>query len=223
MAVDGGPTRVYLEVTGRRTFAMAIDWPGWGRSGRTPEEALATLAAYARRYAEVARRAGLPFPPGIADDLVIVEELTGTTTTGFGAPDVPAAVDDEPWGGAEADRAAALLRAAWDVLEATAAASPRHLRKGPRGGGRDRDPMLEHVLGAEAAYGRKVGVRHRQPALSDRPAIEAMRRDLTAAIRTPSTGPVVPNGWPMRYTVRRLAWHVLDHAWEMADRREDPS
>jgi hypothetical protein len=23
---------------------------------------------------------------------------------------------------------------------------------------------------------------------------------------------------PVRYTIRRLAWHILDHAWEMEDR-----
>jgi hypothetical protein len=24
--------------------------------------------------------------------------------------------------------------------------------------------------------------------------------------------------WPPRYVVRRAAWHVLDHAWEIEDR-----
>jgi len=24
--------------------------------------------------------------------------------------------------------------------------------------------------------------------------------------------------WPARYAVRRLAWHVMDHAWEIEDR-----
>ena len=28
----------------------------------------------------------------------------------------------------------------------------------------------------------------------------------------------VPKGWPHRYAARRIAWHVLDHAWEMEDR-----
>jgi len=35
----------------------------------------------------------------------------------------------------------------------------------------------------------------------------------------PSDGsPVVPGGWTTRYTARRIAWHVLEHAWEMQDR-----
>lgn len=25
--------------------------------------------------------------------------------------------------------------------------------------------------------------------------------------------------WPVRYYVRRAAWHVLDHAWEIEDKR----
>ena len=25
-------------------------------------------------------------------------------------------------------------------------------------------------------------------------------------------------GWPTRYAARRIAWHVLDHAWEIEDR-----
>ena len=61
----GAPTRVYLELGRRRVFAGALDWPGWCRSGKTEELALAELAACARRYAPVARQAGVPFqPPG---------------------------------------------------------------------------------------------------------------------------------------------------------------
>ena len=28
--------------------------------------------------------------------------------------------------------------------------------------------------------------------------------------------------WPARYAARRIAWHVLDHAWEIED-RSDPA
>jgi hypothetical protein len=30
----------------------------------------------------------------------------------------------------------------------------------------------------------------------------------------------VPKGWPPRYAARRIAWHALDHAWEIEDRSE---
>ena len=32
--------------------------------------------------------------------------------------------------------------------------------------------------------------------------------------------PLRPKGWPQRYAVRRIAWHALDHVWEMEDRSE---
>src|SRR5438067_302187 len=35
------------------------------------------------------------------------------------------------------------------------------------------------------------------------------------AATPPPTG---DRGWPVRYAARRMAWHVLDHAWEMEDR-----
>jgi hypothetical protein len=38
-------TPVYPEVGSRRTFAGALDWPGWCRSGRKEELALEALAA----------------------------------------------------------------------------------------------------------------------------------------------------------------------------------
>lgn len=215
------PTRVYLEVTKRRTFAMALDWPGWGRSGKTPEDALAAVAGYAIRYAAVARKAGIGFPVTAGEELAVVEELKGNATTEFGAPAIFASADAGPWGAEEAGRAAALLQGSWDVLDETAANSPAELRKGPRGGGRDRDKMIGHVLGAEVAYARKVGIRLRQPAIDDLPAITAMRKDILAVVGTGSAGGLAaPNGWPARYAARRFAWHVLDHAWEMQDRSD---
>lgn len=216
-----GATRVYLEVTQRRTFAMALDWPGWGRAGKTSDAALAALADYAPRFAPVAKLAKITFPARAGADLTVVEELTGNATTEFGAPAIIASGDTEPWGGAEAKRAVALLRASWQVLATTAANSPAGLRKGPRGGGRDRDKMLDHVLGAEVGYGRMIGIKRKQPALDDQDAITALRDEILAVLAAANDGsPLRPNGWPARYAARRFTWHVLDHAWEMADRRE---
>jgi hypothetical protein len=209
-------TRVYLEVGARRTFAMALDWPGWGRSGRTGHAALAALADYAGRYAPVAKKAGLT----IDTDFDVVESVPGNATTDFGAPAAFAGADSDPVGSAAAKRTAALVEACWDTLTRVAARSPEELRKGPRGGGRDRDKMLTHVIEAEAAYARKIGVKHTPPALDDKAAIKAMRADVIAVLRAPSDGvPLVPNGWPVAYAARRIGWHALDHAWEMQDRR----
>ena len=65
-----GRIPVYLEVTRKRTFAGAVAWPGWCRSGKTPEDALEALVAYADRYAAVISRSRLGFErPGGVDDL----------------------------------------------------------------------------------------------------------------------------------------------------------
>ena len=44
---------VYLEIGKKRTFAGAIDWPGWCRSGPDEASALQALFDYGPRYARV--------------------------------------------------------------------------------------------------------------------------------------------------------------------------
>lgn len=109
--------------------------------------------------------------------------------------------------------------ARWPTFDEIAAASPAELRKGPRGGGRNRDQLIGHVIGADAAYARKLGVKRKQPAIGDIAGIEELREAIAAVVGAPSDGaPVVPGGWTTRYAARRIAWHVLEHAWEMQDR-----
>ena len=83
----GSRIRVVVEVAQKRSFASAIDWPGWCRSGRTPDAALEGLAAYAGRYRPVAVSAGLRLPAvkGI-ESFEVIEEVKGDATTDFGAP-----------------------------------------------------------------------------------------------------------------------------------------
>src|SRR5262245_51463412 len=215
------PLAVIVETGTAKVFASALDWPGWCRSGRHEATALEALVTYAPRYAAVAVKAGLAFAPTIADTMTVVEHLTGDATTNFGAPSVPAAAEQIRLTAAPARRLAALVGAAWAVLDEIAAGSPSELRKGPRGGGRDRDKMLAHVLDSEAAYARKLGVRLKPPALGDDTAIEELREAILAVIGAATdAGPAVPNGWSTAYTARRIAWHALDHAWEMQDRAE---
>ena len=216
-------TDVYLEIGTKKVFASAADWPGWARSGKGDEGALDALEAYRSRYAAVAEAAGLQLPPA-TEAFVIAERLPGDTTTDFGAPSQPAAAESAPLSAAEADRLATLVEAAWTVLDRIVAQTPEELRKGPRGGGRDRDKMVGHVLGAEQAYARKIGVRQRQPAFDDASAIAELRSAIATAIRSVSSKAggvtVEDKGWPARYAARRIAWHALDHAWEMQDRTE---
>ncbi|MDQ3856375.1 MAG: hypothetical protein M3281_08305, partial [Chloroflexota bacterium] len=170
-----GSIQVYLEVGKKRVFAYALDWPGWCRSGKTEEAALEALAVYRPRYARVTSTASLSLP-ATHDSFEIVERLPGTAGhTDFGAPGEIAAADREPTTHEEAGRLAVLVSAAWATLDRIAAEAPAQLRKGPRGGGRDRDKLLEHVLGAEVAYARKLGIKHRQPTIGDRDAVAVLR------------------------------------------------
>ena len=211
-------TAVYLESGSKRVFACALDWPGWCRSGKTEGQALAALATYAPRYAAVAGEARLAFPNGPTSGFDVVERIKGSSATDFGVPEREATHDREPLSRQEAERLVGLLAASWTVFDRVVAAAPPALRKGPRGGGRDRDDIREHVIGAESMYARKMGI-PRQPALGDGAAVAATREAILEAVRGATGTPRVPDkGWPVRYAVRREAWHVLDHAWEMEDR-----
>jgi len=198
-----GRTRVYVEVGGKRAFASAADWPGWCRSGKSEAAALEALASYAPRYAKVARLARVELPKD-ATNFNVVERLKGNATTDFGAPGIPAKDETKRMTAAETRRMVALLEACWKYLDNVRAKAPQELRKGPRGGGRDRDEMFEHVLGAELEYAKRIGLRLQQPD----------RRALAESFSNPNR----EEKWPVAYAVRRTAWHALDHAWEMEDR-----
>ena len=210
------PVPVYLEIGAKRVFACALDWPGWCRSGRGEAQALEALAAAAPRYASVAVAAGLSFPERAAFE--VVERVRGSAATDFGVPEKAASSDDAPLSREEAERLAALVAAAWRVFDAVVATAPPELRKGPRGGGRDRDAIVAHVLGAEAAYARQMGIRPREPAAGDRAAVAALRAAIVDALRAAADPPADRWRWPPRYAARRIAWHVLDHAWAIEDR-----
>jgi hypothetical protein len=209
-------TDVYVEVGQKKVFAAALEWPGWSRSGKDEERALDVLAAYLPRYTPVVNRAGLTAP---SDVFTVVERVAGNTSTDFGVLDRAAEADRAKLTAAPARRLAALVAAAWDEFADIVATTPAELTKGPRGGGRDRDKIAGHVIGAEASYARKLGVRHKPPDIVDAKAIAALRADIIAALSQPwPGGDVAPGRWSPHYAARRIAWHVLDHAWEMQDR-----
>lgn len=209
------PIRVGIEITDKRCFASALDWPGWSRSGRTPDAALDALAATRERYAVVATRAGESVP--VDAPLAMTDELAGDATTAFGAPSIVFTADREPLTTAQAARQAALVRAAFETFDRVVAAAPATLRKGPRGGGRDRDKVVEHVHDAHQGYTRPAGAR------VERGATDADRRAAMLDLlgRASDGAPGEGAKWPPRYAARRIAWHVLDHAWEIED-RSDP-
>ena len=202
-------TPVYLEVGSKKVFACAVDWPGWARAAKTEESALDALAAYVERYRPVTEAAGVRFPKSAAEDFEVIERVTGDATTDFGAPGRTIASDATPLTKAQAERLAKVVEGAWTVLDEVVHRSPAELRKGPRGGGRDRDKMVAHVLEAETSYFRLVGVTEGREAFLD--ALRAARKPQVELSR---------KTWPWRYAARRVAWHALDHAWEMEDRSD---
>lgn len=211
---------VAIEETPKRSFATAIDWPGWSRSGKTVAGALEGLAGCADRYRVVARLAGVDFPPGDLE-LEVYETATGGAGTGFGVPSRVTDADRRPTTAADAERLVALVEASWKRLAAIAKDSPEDLRKGPRGGGRDRTKMLGHVVEADSAYARELGLKSKPPAAGDAGAVADLRAAMLDVLRGPSDGsPIAGRTWTARYAAHRIAWHALDHAWEMEDRRD---
>lgn len=197
-------TRVSLEVGKSWVFASTVDWPGWCRRGKGEQAALDALLDYAPRYRAAVGRG---FAPG---DLTVIGRVAGSATTDFGAPGSPGDWDAEPMPAAETKRQTALLQRIWTHFDEEAAAAPAQLRKGPRGGGRDRDGIVEHVREAERSYARKIGVR-----APPRTPWPEQRAAIVAGLARPGE-----QTWPVRYLIRRIAWHVLDHAWEIQDRSE---
>jgi hypothetical protein len=217
-----GEIGVAVESGAKRVFATAVDWPGWSRLGKTEEAALEALAASSVRYAIVAGVAGEPFPgPLGVDDLEIVERRPGGSGTDFGVPSRVTEHDRRPVSQAEADRLRRLVTAAWTVLDSVAASAPAELRKGPRGGGRDRDKMVDHVLEADHAYCHEMGLQVSRPTRADPDSIAAMRSAMLGLLGQRSDGsPLAGRRWTPRYAAGRIAWHALDHAWEIEDRTE---
>jgi hypothetical protein len=213
--------QVAIEAVPKRAFASALDWPGWSRGAKTPELAIEALLAYCGRYRIVAELAGLVLPDGSLT-IDVVEDATGDASTDFGVPGGIASAERTALDAAEARRRSDLVEAAWRRFDAVVATAPEALRKGPRGGGRDRSKIVEHVVLADHGYCRELGLRVPAPDPGDRADIERLRQAMLEVLRRPSDGGPIAKRWTTRYAHRRIAWHALDHAWEIEDRTPTP-
>ncbi len=209
------PFQVVIEAVDKRAFASAVAWPGWSRSGKDEALAVEQLASYAPRYALAAGKAGLSFPERVTiEGLEVVERTGGNASTAFGVPARVAELDLHRVPSAEARRLTDIVIACWEVFDEVVAAAPAALRKGPRGGGRDRDTVVAHVEEAERNYARSIGLR-----LEPSTPMAEVRAAIVEVLGLSSDGSPLPGGaWTQRYAARRIAWHVLDHAWEIEDR-----
>jgi hypothetical protein len=220
---------VYLEIGKTRTFAVALDWPGWCRSGRDQAAALQTLFECGPRYARALQHTQLGFhAPSDPSALAVIERQNGDSTTDFGAPSLALSRDTQPIEPDEIKRWQTVLKACWRAFDhAVQAADGRTLRKGPRGGGRDVAKIVEHVQGVDASYLTKLGGKlkpsdKREPSQALAHVRQAILDTLVASAQgeIPERGPRGGAHWTARYFVRRLGWHELDHAWEIEDRAE---
>jgi hypothetical protein len=211
------PLRLFVEETPKKVYVSALDWPGLSRGAKTEDQAVELLLAAMPRYARVARSAGERFDPTDLD-LEVVERADGDAGTAFGIPAIVATADRESVDAREARRLASIVEASWAELAAVAATAPEALRKGPRGGGRDRSKVVEHVERADQGYGMAMGIK----GSADTPdQLAHLRAAMLEALRQPSDGSAIGGKkWPPRYAARRVAWHALDHAWEIEDRTE---
>jgi hypothetical protein len=103
------------------------------------------------------------------------------------------------------------LQDCWNYFDVTVDNAPSQLRKGPRGGGRDRDAVADHVREAERAYCSRVGFR-----VPPRTPWDEQRDVVVTTLK--ATTPQAK--WPISYALRRIAWHIVDHAWEIEDRSD---
>ena len=206
----------------KKAAAFAVDWPGWSRGAKTPDAAVDLLETYRERYRPIAALAGFDAEFDRAGRLQIVEDHVGVGSTDFwGISFAPSSFEQGPMPEDEMERKLALLQAAWRHLDDVAVRVSPEMRKGPRGGGRNREEIVRHVLLWEQAdLARRVGVIW--PAGEDRTpdGLRAHHGDYLAALRNYNAGGRMARGrnWTIALLLRHTAFHALDHAWEMEDK-----
>jgi hypothetical protein len=198
-------SRVYVEQGKNSAFAVSLEWPGWCRRAKTQDLALAALEDYRARYAKIV---SVSFDPGT---LSVVGTVAGNVTTDFGAPDARGPWDEVALTSEELSRHLSVLQDCWNYLDDVVDHAPAVLRRGPRGGGRDRDAIVDHVREAERAYCSRAGYR-----VAPRTPWDEQRDVVVTAMRAPARNPK----WTTAYAIRRCAWHIVDHAWEIEDKGE---
>jgi hypothetical protein len=218
------PVRVVLErgPKAKKSAAFAVDWPGWSRGAKTADGALETLAAYRERYRPVAVRAGFGRAFDDAGPLDVVEDRVGTGNTGFwGISFLPSSFEQEPMDAAELERKLTLLQACWAYFDEVAARVSPEMRRGPRGGGRDRDTIIRHTIRNESeVFAKRVGLVVPEYGAMGPGALAPYRSAYLEAIRAYQRGEVKRpmRTWTLAFLVRHTAFHTMDHAWEMEDK-----
>jgi hypothetical protein len=213
--------RVQLEVASKKTIATAVDWPGWARSGRDADAALAALLEYGPRYKRTMGTAvkALTVPKDV-DGFDVVKRVKGDAGTDYGVPSKPLPGDGDAPTAAELRHLVAMVKASWRAFDRTVKkAKGVTLTKGPRGGGRTLAKIDEHERESCRGYLKVIG--------GDAPPdadVKVVRAEIVDAMTArahgelPAKGPRGGKRWSAKYAAHRVAWHALDHAWEIEDR-----
>ena len=180
--------------------------------GRTRHAAIETLLDYVERYRVVTDRAGIEFRPG--------PDRRRRAAGGFG---------DDRLRRARRDRRA---RAPPRSASRKRSGSPR---SSARRGTCSTTSSPEHPPSSARGHEAAGGTATRWCNTSSRPSSRTPASSgstsrssapISAATSSPRSGQrPTDTAWPVRYAARRIAWHVLDHAWEIEDRSEarDPA
>ena len=188
---------VAIETGKKKVFASSINWPGWSRSAGDENAALQTLVDYGSRYAGIFRDQQLKFrvPTG-THELTVTEQHTGNATTDFGAPVIVLDADRASFNQVELERSRIILQACWLAFDAAVnQAAGQELRKGPRGGGRDLEKIIEHVLDADRSYLPRLAYKFKKdPGIDRRARLDQTRQAVLDAIEIAANGDLPERG-----------------------------
>ena len=219
------PIRTVIDrgTKGKRAVAFTLDWPGWSRGAKTPEVALETLESYRARYRPIAELAGIAAEFDAAGPLEVVEDTVGTPSTDFWAISfAPSATErDDPMDAATLERGIAVLQACWAFFDGVAVRVSPEMRRGPRGGGRDRNRIVRHTIRTESEdFAKQVGLRIPEESALSPDGLRLHRETYVAAMRAYNAGQTEKRmrSWTLPFLIRHSAFHTLDHAWEMEDK-----
>ena len=218
------PIRVAVEIgpKGKKIVAVAPDWPGLERGGKTEEAAIERLLAYVPRYAKVTKLARMKAAFGTKPVVDVVERYPGTGSTDFWAISFAfSSIDRQTVSGAELERELRLMQACWALFDDVRARVSAEMQAGPRGGGRNRDEIVRHIFANEQAWAKMIGALTPDEAMLTDEGWHTHREAYCNAIRDyhsqgKSAGKMAK--WPLRYLIRHTAFHTLDHTWEMEDK-----
>jgi hypothetical protein len=216
------PVHAALELgpKGKKFVAYAPAWPGWSRGAKTERDAIDTLEAYRERYRPVAEKAVLGDEFAMAGELDVVDRYVGTGSTDFWGISFAASPGEVgPMSEDVLERKLALLQACWVYFDEVLGRVTPELKKGPRGGGRDRDDILNHTYGTERTQmAVKVGVKTPEGVQLTAEGRRMHRENYLAAMREYNAAGKKARTWELQFLLRHTAYHMMDHAWEMEDK-----